>query len=68
MSNSAVEYVAWRCGSDPGGLAYLRDYLNSWPAAGFRPVAVNGPSEIKVLRGLDLPVEFAALSTTASRA
>jgi hypothetical protein len=42
-------------------LSYLRDCLNSWRAAGFEPVAVNGPSEIKALRCLDLPVEFGPL-------
>jgi len=47
--------------SNPGELAYLRDCLTSWRAAGFMPVAVNGPCEIKVLRGFDLPVEFAPL-------
>jgi len=39
-------------------LSYLRDCLDSWRAAGFDTVAVNGPSEIAVLRKLDLPVEF----------
>ncbi len=42
-------------------LSYLRECLNSWRSAGFHPVAVNGPSEIKVLRGLDLPVQFGPL-------
>jgi hypothetical protein len=41
----------------------LRGCLSSWRAAGFQPIAVNGPSEIKVLRGLDLPVEFAPMLT-----
>lgn len=44
-------------------LSYLRDCLKSWRAAGFDPVAVNGPSEIKALHGLDLRVEFATLPT-----
>jgi hypothetical protein len=44
-------------------LAYLRDCLNSWCAAGFTPIAVNGPSEIKKLRDLELPAEFAPLPT-----
>lgn len=42
-------------------LSYLRRCIGSWRAAGFDPVAINGPSEIKMLRGLDLPVEFAPL-------
>jgi hypothetical protein len=43
------------------GLSYLRDCLKSWRVVGFDPIAVNGPSEIKILSGLDLPVEFAPL-------
>lgn len=46
--------------ADDGELAYLRDCLASWRAAGFIAVAVNGPREIASLRKLDLPVEFAA--------
>jgi hypothetical protein len=42
--------------------SYLRDCLNSWRAAGFTPVAVNGPSEIERLHNLDLPVEFAPMA------
>jgi hypothetical protein len=42
--------------------AYLKDCLNSWRAAGFRPVAVNGPVEAEALRKLDLPVEFAVMA------
>jgi hypothetical protein len=42
-------------------LSYLRGCLNSWRAVGFDPIAVNGPSEIKRLNGLNLPVEFAAM-------
>src|ERR1700739_93416 len=45
------------------GLSYLRDCFGSWRAAGFDAVAVNGPGEIRALRGLDLPVEFALLPT-----
>jgi hypothetical protein len=44
-------------------LAYLRDCLNSWRVAEFRPIAVNGPVETEVLRGLDLPVEFSPMPT-----
>jgi hypothetical protein len=47
--------------SNDGELSYLRDCLSSWRAAGFDPVALSGPSEIKKLRGIDLPVEFATL-------
>jgi hypothetical protein len=49
--------------SNEGELSYLRDCLSSWRAAGFDPVALNGPSEIKKLHSLDLPVEFATLLT-----
>jgi hypothetical protein len=44
-------------------LSYLRDCLASWRAAGFDPVAVNGPGEIGKLRDFDLPVEFSSLPT-----
>ena len=39
-------------------LAYLRECLNSWRAAGFDATSVNGPAETEQLRGLDLPVAF----------
>jgi hypothetical protein len=42
-------------------LAYLSDCLDSWRAAGFRPVAVNGPRETETLRKLDLRIEFVPL-------
>jgi hypothetical protein len=44
------------------GVTYLRTCLASWRAAGFSPVAVNGPSETAALRALDLPVEFSPLA------
>ncbi len=44
-------------------LSYLRDCLDSWRAAGFQPVAVNGPAETEALRSLDLPIEFAPMQT-----
>src|SRR5260370_20608016 len=44
-------------------LAYLHDCLNSWCAAGFDPVAVNGPKETETLRELGLEIEFASLRT-----
>jgi hypothetical protein len=47
--------------ADPAELSYLRGCLSSWRAAGFTPVAVNGPGEIETLSGFGLPVEFAAL-------
>ncbi len=47
--------------ADAGELSYLGDCIASWRAAGFTPVAVNGPSEVKKLQGLDVPVEFACL-------
>src|SRR4029077_6251050 len=42
-------------------LASLSDCLDSWRAAGFRPVAVNGPRETETLRTLDLRIEFVPL-------
>jgi hypothetical protein len=42
-------------------LSYLRDCLNSWRAAGFQPVAVNGSAEAEALRSLDLPIEFSPM-------
>jgi hypothetical protein len=44
-------------------LAYLCECIDSWRAAGFDAVSVNGPAETERLRGLDLPVEFAAMAT-----
>jgi hypothetical protein len=44
-------------------VSYLRQCLDSWRAAGFDAVAVNGPAEINVLRDLDLPVEYAAVAS-----
>jgi hypothetical protein len=41
--------------------SYLRGCLNSWRAAGFDAVAVNGPTETEALRKLDLGIEFAPL-------
>ena len=39
-------------------LVYLRECLNSWRAAGFDAISVNGAAETERLRGLDLPVVF----------
>src|SRR5260370_24540727 len=39
-------------------LVYLRECLNSWRAAGFDAISVNGPAETERLRGLDLSVAF----------
>jgi hypothetical protein len=39
---------------------YLRECLDSWRAAGFDAISVNGPAETEQLRGLDLPVAFHA--------
>jgi hypothetical protein len=47
--------------TNAGELAYLSDCLDSWRAAGFQPIAVNGPRETKTLRKLDLGIEFAPL-------
>ena len=46
---------------NPENISYLRDCLNSWVAAGFDPVTINGPREIETLRKLDLPARFSAL-------
>lgn len=42
-------------------LSYLRECINSWRGAGFRPIAINGPSEIEKLHALDLAIDFAPL-------
>jgi hypothetical protein len=47
--------------ADADELSYLRDCIASWRAAGFTPVAVNGPGEVKKLQVLDLPIDFARL-------
>ncbi|HLK84699.1 MAG TPA: hypothetical protein VKT99_24840 [Xanthobacteraceae bacterium] len=47
--------------ADAGELAHLRDCLESWRAAGFDAVAVNGPKETERLRKFDLGIEFAPL-------
>jgi hypothetical protein len=41
----------------------LRSCLASWMAAGFQPVAVNGPAETEALRSLDLPIEFSGMAS-----
>jgi hypothetical protein len=45
--------------TNAGEFTYLSDCLNSWRAAGFDAVAVNGPKETEALRQLDLGIEFA---------
>jgi hypothetical protein len=42
--------------------AYLCDCLDSWRAAGFNPISVNGPKEIETILKLNLRIEFAPLS------
>jgi hypothetical protein len=37
--------------------------LNSWRAAGFQPVAVNGPVETEKLRSVVLPIDFSPMPT-----
>ena len=49
--------------TNAGELAYLSDCLDSWRAAGFHPIAVNGPRETETLRKLDLGIEFTPLSS-----
>jgi hypothetical protein len=55
-------FTSIRPPADAEGISYLRDCLNSWRAAGFGPVAVNGPVEVEALRQLGLPVEFAVMA------
>jgi len=43
-------------------LARQRDIIASWRAAGFKPISVNGPSEIARLAALDLDIEIEPLS------
>jgi hypothetical protein len=49
--------------ADADELSYLRNCVDSWRAAGFDVVAVNGPTEIEALRRLNLPIEFSPLGT-----
>jgi hypothetical protein len=49
--------------ADSDELSYLHNCLDSWRAAGFDAVAVNGPTEIEALRRLNLPIEFSPLGT-----
>src|SRR5579871_525181 len=56
-------FTSIRPPADAEGISYLRDCLTSWRAAGFEPVAVNGPVEAEALRQLGLPVEFAIRAT-----
>src|SRR5690242_11734899 len=44
--------------ADDVELVYLRECVNSWCAAGFDAISVNGQTETERLRGLDLPVAF----------
>jgi hypothetical protein len=56
-------FTSIRPPADAEAIAYLRDCLNSWRAAGFEAVAVNGPVEAQALRKLDLPIEFSVMAT-----
>jgi hypothetical protein len=56
-------FTSIRPPADTEAIAYLRDCLNSWRAAGFEAVAVNGPAEAEALRKLDLPIEFSSMAT-----
>jgi hypothetical protein len=49
--------------ADADELSYLRNCFESWRAAGFDAVAVNGPTEIEALRSLNLPIEFSPLGS-----
>lgn len=55
-------FTSIRPPADAEAIAYLRDCLNSWRAAGFDAVAVNGPAEAEALRKLNLPVEFSVMA------
>jgi hypothetical protein len=39
-------------------LTYLQQCITSWRAAGFQPISINGPKEIKALQVLDLRIEL----------
>jgi hypothetical protein len=54
-------FTSIRPPADGEAIAYLKDCLNSWRAAGFEPVAVNGPMEAEALQQLDLSIEFAIM-------
>ena len=56
-------FTSIRPPTDAEAIAYLRDCLNSWRAAGFETIAVNGPVEAAALRKLDLPIEFSVMAT-----
>lgn len=56
-------FTSIRPPGDAESMTYLRDCLNSWRAAGFEAVAVNGPAEAEALRKLDLPIEFSVMAT-----
>lgn len=43
-------------------LTRQREIIASWRAAGFKPISVNGPSEIERLAALDLDIEIEPLS------
>src|SRR5258707_4626180 len=55
-------FTSIRPPADAEAVTYLRDCLNSWRAAGFEAVAVNGPLEAEALRKLDLPIEFSVMA------
>jgi hypothetical protein len=55
-------FTSIRPPADADAVTYLRDCLNSWRAAGFGAVAVNGPAEAEALRKLDLPVELSVMA------
>jgi len=56
-------FTSIRPPTDAEAIAYLRDCLNSWRAAGFEAIAVNGTVEAAALRKLDLPIEFSVMAT-----
>jgi hypothetical protein len=56
-------FTSIRPPKDAAETGLLRSCLASWTAAGFQPVAVNGPAETEALRSLNLPVEFSIMAS-----
>src|SRR5260370_19644204 len=52
-------FTSIRPPTDQNSTAHLLDCVQSWRAAGFDAVAVNGPAETEALRELGLGIEFA---------
>jgi hypothetical protein len=63
VSSSFPIFTSIKPPDGDGDISYLRNCLNSWRAAGFQPIAVNGPAETEKLRSLGFPVEFTVMPT-----